>query len=90
MTHDIAIDAAIRGLSLARKVLEGSRSDLDVLSARRASTQDAALAQRLADEARATLAEIRGFIADAPVVVTQVCGRSELDYLASRLMERHP
>lgn len=90
MTHDVAIDAAIRGLTLARKVLAGVRDDLDVLSARRASTADVALLQRLADEARDTLAEARGLLADAPVVVTQVCGRSEQDYMASRLMERHP
>lgn len=90
MTHDVAIDAAIRGLTLARKVVAGVRDDLDVLAARRASTQDAALVQRLADEARDTLGEIRGLLADTPVVVTQVCGRSELDYIASRLMERHP
>lgn len=90
MTHDLAIDAAARALTLLRRVAAAARDDLDVLAARRASTPDAALVQRLADEARDTLAEIRGLLADAPVVVTQVCSRSELDYLASRLMERHP
>lgn len=90
MTHDLAIDAACRGLTLLRKVAAATRDDLLVLSARRADTPDEALAIRLADEAKAALDELRSITADIPVVVTLVAARSGRDWVATRMQEtRH-
>jgi hypothetical protein len=90
MTHDVAIDAACRGLTLLRKVAAATRDDLLVLSARRADTPDEALAIRLADEARATLEQIRALNADIPVVVTLVAARSGRNWVATRMQETQP